>query len=270
MKSVLILPFVSALALLPASAQDAPAGKPAAQPWKATDGYPLDTCVVSGKPFAGDKMQVVEALGRKFKLCSAECAEKLKKDPQQYLEKLDRAIVDAQVADYPLDTCPISGKKLGAMGDPVKLVLDGNLVQLCCNGCTKKATARKDEIVHSIQAAAYQKQKDSYPLKTCLNSGEELDPKSMIEVMHGPTLLRFCCKDCIAELDKAPAKMLDKLNAARKQKGAGGEAKKPATGEPPKGHGKQEQDGDPASGHGGCGSTGAGGCGPRGRGGCGL
>jgi hypothetical protein len=246
MKAVLIVPIVSVLFLPHAMAQDAPATKPAAKSWQATDAYPLDTCAVSGRPFAGDKMKVVEVEGCKFKLCSAECADKLQKDPQGYLDKLDRAAVDSQVADYPLDTCPISGKKLGSMGEPVKLVLDNHLVQLCCKGCTAKAKAKKDEIVRSIQTAAYAKQKDSYPLKTCLNTGEELDPKAMIEVMHGSTLLRFGCKECIDELDKAPAKMVAKLQAAR-PKGAAGEAKRPATEPPHKhdGHGKQ----DPTSGH---------------------
>ncbi|MFY9345000.1 MAG: hypothetical protein WAT39_21085 [Planctomycetota bacterium] len=270
MRTVLLLPLVSILLLLQAPAQDTPAAKPAAPAWKATDAYPLDTCVVSGRPFAGDTMKVVEVEGRKFKLCSTGCEEKLRKDSQGYLAKLDSAVVDAQLADYPLDTCPISGKKLGSMGEPVKLVLDNHLVQLCCKGCTAKAKAKKDEIVRSIATAAYDKQKDSYPLKTCLNTGEELDPKGMIEVMHGPTLLRFCCKDCLDELDKAPAAMLGKLQAARKVKGTG-EARKPATGQPPHKHGGGE-DGKPApgSGHQGHGSgQGSGGGGCCGGGGCG-
>lgn len=234
MKAPLCLPFVSVLLLLQATAQEAPAAMPAVQPWQATDAYPLDTCLVSGRPFAGDKMKVVEAAGRKFKLCSAECAAKLQKDQPVYLEKLDRAVVDLQVADYPLDACPISAKKLGSMGEPVKLVVGNQLVQLCCKGCTANAKAKADEIVRSIQAAAYAKQKASYPLKTCLITGEELEPQAMVEVMHGPTLLRLGSKECIDELDKAPATMLARVHAARKAKGAGGQTKTPPAGPPHK------------------------------------
>ena len=248
----LFVPFVSVLLLLPATAQDAPDAKPAAASWKATDAYPLDTCVVSGRPFAGDKMKVVEVEGRKIKLCSAECAERLQKEPQVYLAKMDRAVVDTQLADYPLDACPISGKKLGSMGEPVKLVLDNQLVQLCCKGCTAKAKAKKDDIVRDIQAAAYAKQKDSYPLKTCLNTGEDLDPKATVEVMHGPTLLRFCCKECIDELDKAPAKLMARLQAARKAKGSAGEPKTPPTGQPPHKHEDHAGGGCCGSAPGGC------------------
>ena len=150
----LFVPFVCVLLLLPVTAQDAPTAKPAAPSWKATDAYPLDTCVVSGRPFAGDKMRVVEVEGRKVKLCSPECAEKLQKEPQVYLAKLDRAVVDTQQFDYPLDACPISGKKLGSMGEPVKVVLNNHLVQLCCKGCTAKAMAKKDDLVQDLQAAA--------------------------------------------------------------------------------------------------------------------
>lgn len=268
MQTMLLLPLVSVLFLLQAPAQDTPATKPAASAWKTTDAYPLDTCVVSGRPFAVGKMEVVEVEGRKFKLCSAACEEKLRKDPQGYVAKLDTAVVEVQLADYSLDSCPISGKKLGSMGGPVKLVLDNHLVQLCCMGCQAKAKARKDEIVRSIQTAAYAKQKDSYPLKTCLKTGDALDPKGTIEVMHGPTLLRFGGEECLDELDKAPAAMLGKLHAARKGKGAG-EAKKPPTGQPPHKHGGEDGKPAPGSGHeghgGGKGSSG--GC--CGGGGCG-
>jgi hypothetical protein len=39
---------------------------------------------------------------------------------------------------YPLDTCPISGKKLGDMGDAVGKTYQGQDVKFCCNGCPKK------------------------------------------------------------------------------------------------------------------------------------
>jgi hypothetical protein len=39
---------------------------------------------------------------------------------------------------YPLDTCPVSGEKLGSMGDPVILKHEGREVRLCCPGCIDK------------------------------------------------------------------------------------------------------------------------------------
>jgi hypothetical protein len=58
---------------------------------------------------------------QEFKLCSAESAAKLRKDPAPFAAKLDKAIIDSQAKDYPLDRCPTSGKALGSMREPVKL-----------------------------------------------------------------------------------------------------------------------------------------------------
>lgn len=41
------------------------------------------------------------------------------------------------VKDYPLDTCIVSGEKLGEMGKPVSFVHDGQEIKLCCKGCRK-------------------------------------------------------------------------------------------------------------------------------------
>src|SRR5690348_12512086 len=50
----------------------------------------------------------------------------------------------AHVGDpYPFDTCPITGNKLGTMGDPVVKVYDGREVRFCCPACPPKFEADK-------------------------------------------------------------------------------------------------------------------------------
>lgn len=44
---------------------------------------------------------------------------------------------DATPKPYPLTTCIISGDKLGEMGKPVVLVVDGQEVKFCCKDCVK-------------------------------------------------------------------------------------------------------------------------------------
>jgi hypothetical protein len=39
------------------------------------------------------------------------------------------------VDDYPLTTCVVSGKELGSVGKPVKLLQHGVTVMLCSKGC---------------------------------------------------------------------------------------------------------------------------------------
>lgn len=36
---------------------------------------------------------------------------------------------------YPLETCLVSGKKLGSMGDPYVIVHEGQEIKFCCDGC---------------------------------------------------------------------------------------------------------------------------------------
>ena len=44
---------------------------------------------------------------------------------------------DTTPKPYPLKTCIISGEKLGSMGKPPVLVVDGQEVQFCCKNCIK-------------------------------------------------------------------------------------------------------------------------------------
>ena len=43
---------------------------------------------------------------------------------------------------YPLETCVVSGKKLGSMGDPYVIIHEGQEIKFCCDGC--EPTFKKD------------------------------------------------------------------------------------------------------------------------------
>jgi len=45
---------------------------------------------------------------------------------------------DEAAKPYPLDTCVVSGEKLGEMGDPYVFTQDGQEIKLCCKNCLKK------------------------------------------------------------------------------------------------------------------------------------
>lgn len=76
------------------------------------------------------------------------------------------------------------------------------------------------------QPAAPAKAKADYPLTTCVVSDEKLggmgDP---VEYIHKETgkpdrTVLFCCKDCIGDFQKEPAKYLKKLDDAAAAKAA--------------------------------------------------
>jgi hypothetical protein len=56
-------------------------------------------------------------------------------DPAKYMERLDTSVVKAQSEGYPLETCVVSGHELGAMGEPVDVVVANKLIRLCCKAC---------------------------------------------------------------------------------------------------------------------------------------
>ncbi len=224
--SIVRILITSVSLLLPLCAQDtarpavseakaAVAVQQSAKPYHVVAAYPLGTCVVSGEKLDADAV-TFQAGGRTFMTCCKKCQAKVEKDPAPFAAKLDAAIVAQQAASYPLTTCPISGKKLGAMGDPHKLVLNGTLVELCCDGCVEKATAKATAITEQILDAAYAARAANYPLKTCVASGEKLGA-DVYDVMYGTRLVRFCCKDCVDDLKKDPAAILAKIDAAQKK-----------------------------------------------------
>jgi YHS domain-containing protein len=42
------------------------------------------------------------------------------------------------VKPYPLNTCVVSGEKLGEMGKPYEFTYEGREIKLCCKSCRKK------------------------------------------------------------------------------------------------------------------------------------
>ena len=53
---------------------------------------------------------------------------------------------------------------------------------------------------------------DSYPLTTCVVSGEELGGMGEpVEYDHNGTLVKFCCKNCIPKFEADPEKYMAKL-----------------------------------------------------------
>jgi hypothetical protein len=85
------------------------------------------------------------------------------------------------------------------------------------------ATAAHDHAAMSADQATWlAKAKADYPLTTCVVSGDELKEGSMggpVDYIHKEAgkpdrLVRFCCKDCVKDFKKDPAKYLKKIDEA--------------------------------------------------------
>ena len=87
-----------------------------------------------------------------------------------------------------------------------------------CGHCTPAGKTTKTAQTPSVATA-------TYPLDTCVVSGEKLDGDMGKQVDYvykedgkPERLVRFCCKDCIAKFKKDPAKYLKAIDEAAAQK----------------------------------------------------
>jgi len=206
--------FLLSAALLATLVAAGPASDDAALIAAQKPSYPLTTCIMSGKPLGSGGMTPVDIIyeGRLVSFCCSHCQADFMKAPADGLKKLDDAIIKAQSADYPLDTCPNSGEKLDAKA--VSFVVGTKLMKTCCNDCKKEVLADPSKALAKLDAAYIAKQEKDYPLTTCPMSGEKLGAKP-VKMLYGTQLVEFCCKDCAKDFSKDPKAGLAKLAAAR-------------------------------------------------------
>lgn len=110
--------------------------------------------------------------------------------------------------------CPVSGKPLGSMGDPVALDVNGQRLFVCCGGCVdavktnpaKYASGRPEITVTAATAA------DAELIarqKVCPVMDEKLGGMgNPIKVMIGDKPVFLCCKGCVKKITAEPAKYL--------------------------------------------------------------
>jgi YHS domain-containing protein len=117
--------------------------------------YTLTTCPVSGKKLGEMGPPIIKHYkGREVRFCCAECPAKFEKDLDGNLKKLDAEMIKAQLPNYPLDTCVVSGDKLGGeMGKPVNYIYKGQLVRFCCKGCIKDFEKEPGKYLKKIEDA---------------------------------------------------------------------------------------------------------------------
>jgi len=69
----------------------------------------------------------------------------------------------AKVVPYPLDTCAVSGEKLGEMCEAVTKVYDGREVKFCCDKCVPKFEKDKAKYLKAIDEKAAAAAKSGKP-----------------------------------------------------------------------------------------------------------
>jgi len=104
------------------------------------------------------------------------------------------------------DICPVSGKKLGSMGDPVKVAVGPahEEVFLCCKGCLSKQI--KPEYWATIHANIAKAQ------GKCPVMDKDLPAAPKWTVVEGEVVY-VCCPGCIKKLTANPNGYLKQVDA---------------------------------------------------------
>lgn len=122
--------------------------------------YPLTTCVVAGKEL-DENAQSRIVNNRLMKFCCANCPTTAASTPEKFIAKLDEAVLQQQNENYALKTCPVSGKELGSMGEPLTMVVANRLIKLCCAGCEKTAAKHPAKMIALIDGKEFKEGSES-------------------------------------------------------------------------------------------------------------
>lgn len=178
--------------------------------------YTLGVCPISGEAL-GDDAETRDYDGREVSFCCKDCAGKYEAAPAEYNAKIDEQVAARQRIGYPMTTCPLSGESMFEDGKftGVEVVHNNRLLRVCCKNCAAKAAANPEAVFAKLDAAIVASQTAMYPIKTCPISGEafEADMKP-INLIYENRLYRLCCKSCVGEFVKTPAKYAAALDAA--------------------------------------------------------
>lgn len=183
------------------------------------DPWPLDTCVVSGEKLGsmGDPIIKLHA-GREVRFCCAGCIDAFEKDPEKYLSKADEAIIEQQKVFYPLNYCIIDTAE-SVSGNPEQdsfSVVGNRLFIYCCPPCDEKVRAEPAKYIEILDEAVIKQQADSYPLETCVVSGQPLESMGgAVNVVVANQLVQLCCAGCKEKVEADPAGTLAKIQDAR-------------------------------------------------------
>lgn len=118
--------------------------------------YPLATCVVSGEKLGGDMGEPIDYVygNRLVRFCCKMCRARFNHGPDAYLARIDKAVIESQKAEYPMNTCVVSGEELGDMGEPVDFVIGTRLVRFCCPMCIKQFEANPAHYLSKLDDSA--------------------------------------------------------------------------------------------------------------------
>ena len=121
-------------------------------------------------------------------------------------------------------TCPVSGKKLGSMGAPPKVIVDGKPLFVCCTGCSDRLKASPQQYLAKYYKAKGEQVRPGV-FKATLADASAIASQKLCPVMDEPLggmgaplkvdvkgkAVYICCAGCAKKLHAQPEEFLAKL-----------------------------------------------------------
>ena len=177
--------------------------------------YPLKACAACAAAL-DQKTAVPVVVDRRLVLvCADACKAGVEAKKADIFKAIDEGVIAAQKANYPLEKCPISGEKLGGMGEPVDKVVGMRLVRLCCKNCVGKVESDPEPTLGKLNKAYIASQKAAYGVTVCPVSNHPLEEGKAIDALYGTTLVRLCSDECRTTLNRSPQRVINRLESLR-------------------------------------------------------
>ncbi len=169
-------------------------------------------CPIMEKPVdATMKSTVVN--GQQVFVCCPPCIPKIEADVEASLAKVnsyytafiakERQTASDKIHASAQAICPVTGKELGSMGEPVKVKVGEEVAFLCCKGCVgKEIKAEHWKTIQTNLAAAQ---------KNCPVMEKPVDATMKSTVVNGRKIF-VCCPPCIPKIEADPAAYVAKLD----------------------------------------------------------
>ncbi len=175
--------------------------------------YTLDTCAVSGERLGSMGDPIVLSVGnREARLCCEGCVGDFEANPSKYWAEVDRKIIAQQLMHYPIQTCIVTGEKLGE--NAVNHVHNNRLVRLTDADAAERFAADPAAHLDALDKAIIKAQLPGYPMDACPVGGPLGSMGEPVNFIYMNRLVRFCCDSCRPRLIAAPGQYMAKLDAA--------------------------------------------------------
>lgn len=170
-------------------------------------------CPIMEKP-VDSSMKSTVVNGQQIFVCCPPCIPKIQADPKTSIDKIVASYTKFIAAEKQADSdqihvkaqriCPVSGKELGSMGEPIKVkVGKEEHAFLCCKGCVgQKLDANHWRTIQANLAKAQ---------GTCPIMGKPIDATMKSTIVNGRRIF-VCCPPCIEKIDADPAGFVLKLD----------------------------------------------------------